>query len=222
MKIHAILISVLLLSLKSGSGQSLLFNQTNKLCGIYAVSNWSAPLFVAFYHIKKSKNGFGLKAGYGKKSERINNIYQSGNIINFGNWWYDQNSTYYYITPIYIPVMVSTNGKLGIFSFGLPIGFSRDEMVGYYQSDPLFGNFSRTFEETHFYAGMEFEFQYWIDIGKKFILSTGINTGIKYYGEAPFQNQLHNANRNISYYPGMTQGVYFNLHMGILISAHKK
>ncbi len=207
-------ILILQLACFSGSAQSLLLEEPASFIGIHAISNWNAPVFGSYYHLKKDAIGFGIKAGLGAKNDE-GYVYEEPYNNTLGWSVLKFNSSYYYLTPVFIPRVFNRESKLFFLSIGLPTGYSNDQLIMKTSSDPLYGSITNTYQETHFYQGVEVELQYWFDIGPRLTWTTGINTGKCLIGKAPFQAQLYNGNASNVYFPGMSKGIYINLHLGL-------
>jgi hypothetical protein len=207
----------------TSKSQSLLDTTTKNYYGIHLISNWSSPVYFSFTHLKPKWHSYGVKAGFGSGYQfgYFYNSYPS-TYYSFGYSDYTQTAKTVFVTPVYIPMVFREDGKLFYFSLGAPFGYSKDHLNRVYANDPLFGNFSRSYDEQHFYSALELGFSYWIDLGKNLSFSMGANSGVRLLKPTPFEEQFMGANKSNTYYPGTSKGFYFSMHLGILFSKFKK
>jgi len=207
----------------SAKPQSLLDTTSKNYYGIHLISNWNAPVYLSFTLLKPKWHSYGVKAGIGS-SYQFGDFYNSypSTYYGFGYSDYSQTARYAFVTPVYIPAVFREDGKLYYFSIGAPFGYSKDHLNRAFANDPLLGNFSRSYDEKHFYSAIELGFSYWIDLGKNLCFSVGANTGVRLLKPTPFEEQFMGANKRDTYYPGTSKGLYFSIHMGLLFSKFKK
>jgi len=199
-------------------------NSRKFLIGINANSVIEVPLFCSLYLLNSTNKGLGLKFGYGRSNEKGKFYYQSEASFKFGEMDYIHKANYFYVTPQIIPYTKTTNNSLTMFALGFPMGLSENILTQKFLNDPVFGNFTNSISEVNTYGGLEIELSYWRKLGKKMAIKYGATTGVKLFGEAPFQSVFDDLNKDYTYYPGLYRTTYLDIHIGLLYShfSHEK